>query len=171
MADKDSKTLSQDTAFDLLSNGRRRRILQRLQGTDGVELGTLATEISAMENDIPPEELSSKQRKRTYVSLYQTHVPKLEDAGVVEFDSDSGVVSPTEHVDELTGYFSSEPNSVPWELLYFLFAVAGLVVFLITSQLAGVFHTPTYIGIATLIGIMGLAVIQYISTEKPVRAS
>lgn len=165
MADKDSKTLSQDTAFDLLSNGRRRRILRRLQGTDGVELGTLATEISAMENGVSSEELSSKQRKRTYVSLYQTHVPKLEDAGVVAFDSDSGVVQPTERVDELVAYFDSASKPVAWERLYFLFAVVGLVVFLVALRTdVGVF-APVYVGVATLIGIMGLAVVNHISQD------
>ena len=49
-----SSTLSQDTAFDLLSNARRRLALQYLQEANGpVSIGELATNVAAMENDIP----------------------------------------------------------------------------------------------------------------------
>lgn len=61
---------------------------------------------AAWEEDVPSEELSSQQRKRVYVSLYQTHVPSLEAIGVVEYDADEGIVEladRAEAVDEHLG--------------------------------------------------------------------
>ncbi|MFO7927218.1 hypothetical protein [Natronomonas sp.] len=152
--DTESTTLPQDTAFDLLSNGRRRLLLQRLQGTDGVELGELATELAAIENDVPPEELSAQQRKRTYVSLYQTHVPKLENAGVVTFDSESGIVGPTDRVDELVKYFNTETSDVAWDRLYLVVGVVGLLVYVSASLLGNQIVRPLYVGIAVLVGVV-----------------
>ena len=53
----------------------------------------LAERVAAEENGVPREELSSAQRKRVYVSLYQTHVPKMEDAGLVDYDQETSMVS------------------------------------------------------------------------------
>jgi hypothetical protein len=37
-----------------------------------------------LENGTIQEELTKQQRKRVYVSLYWTHVPEFEDAGLVK---------------------------------------------------------------------------------------
>jgi hypothetical protein len=158
--DTESTTLPQDTAFDLLSNGRRRLLLRRLQGTDGIELGELATELAAIENDRAPEELSAQQRKRTYVSLYQTHVPKLEDSGVVTFDPESGLVSPTDRVDELVAYFDTETNDIAWDRVYLVVAVVGLFVYALVSLLGTQLVRPIYVGTVVLIGIVVVSLVH-----------
>jgi hypothetical protein len=80
---EDSDTISQNGAYDILSNERRRFVLSYLSRVDGpVELGELAEEIGRWETG--SESLSRKERKRVYVSLYQTHIPRLADAGVIE---------------------------------------------------------------------------------------
>lgn len=86
-------------ACELLKNARRRRTL-RLVADDGpVDLGDLAEQIAARENDVPVSELSSSERKRVYVGLYQCHLPKLDDEGVVAFDPESGRVAATAETD------------------------------------------------------------------------
>src|SRR6056297_1117923 len=96
MASGDTE-LSQDEIFAILSNPRRRYVLYFLnQHGEGIELTDLAEHVAAWENDTTVEELSSKERKRVYVSLYQTHVPKLADHGLIDYDPDSGMVRPTE---------------------------------------------------------------------------
>jgi len=93
MSDSDYHPLSKDTVFDLLSNSRRRFVLHYLERADGpVRLSTLAAEIAATENEVTVDELTSQQRKRTYVSLYQTHIPKLQDAGAVSYNAETGTV-------------------------------------------------------------------------------
>lgn len=43
-----------------------------------------------MENDTTVKRLSSDQRKRVYIGLYQCHLPKMDKLGVVEYDKNRG---------------------------------------------------------------------------------
>lgn len=164
--DTEPTKLPQDTAFDLLSNGRRRLLLQRLRGTDGVELGELATELAAIENDISADELSAQQRKRTYVSLYQTHVPKLEDADVVTFDPESGIVRPTDRVNELVAYFDTETTDIAWDRVYLTVAVVGLLVYAFVTLLGNQIVRPIYVGSIVLIGIVIVSLVHRRYTNR-----
>jgi hypothetical protein len=80
--------------FELLKNERRRRIITLLkEQDDGVStLNVLAEHIAALENDIDVAQLSSSQRKRVYIGLYQCHLPKLDEYGVIEFRKNRGIV-------------------------------------------------------------------------------
>lgn len=87
------ESLSLDVVFGLLSVERRRRTLIELRQTDGqTTLSDLATRLAALENDIPEGRVTSDQRKRVYIALYQSHLPKLDDADVIEFDQARGTV-------------------------------------------------------------------------------
>ena len=96
--------LTLDEVCHLLQSQRRRDLLRYLADHDGpVPLSDVAEQIAATENDIDSDQLTSEQRKRVYISLYQTHIPQLEDAGIVEYDSgDSTVVGrpPAQHLHE-----------------------------------------------------------------------
>lgn len=89
-------SLSEDEVFDLLSSPRRRSVLRHL-GRDGepIRLQRLAELIAARENDKTVDRLTDRERKRVYVSLYQTHVPAMVEAGVIEYESESGRIVPT----------------------------------------------------------------------------
>lgn len=86
--------LDRSACFDLLSSDRRVQVVKRLFDAGPTTLSTLTDEIAAEENDCEPDELTSKQRKRVYVSLYQTHLPKLDRFDVLAFDADTGNVRP-----------------------------------------------------------------------------
>ncbi len=108
-----SAALPRDLVFDLLSVTRRRMLLRYLDENEGTApLGELSREIAAEENDVPVAQVSSKQRKRVYVGLYQSHVPKMEDAGVVDYDNQSGAVELGPNATELFPYlyFEDEPD-------------------------------------------------------------
>jgi hypothetical protein len=82
-----------------------------------IELGKLAEAVACAEQDTTPEALSPDDRQPVYVSLYQTHVPKLADAGVVEYDDETGLVAPTDALAELTEHFEgydAESTSLSW---------------------------------------------------------
>lgn len=97
-----AEPLDQDTIFELLSNSRRRFVLHYLRHADPpVDLGTLADELAAWENDVGIDELSNQQRKRVYVSLYQTHLEKLNETSVIDYESDEGVIELTYRASEL----------------------------------------------------------------------
>ncbi|MWV65470.1 hypothetical protein GRS48_11675 [Halorubrum sp. JWXQ-INN 858] len=166
MSDQDTHPLPQDTAFDLLSNTRRRFVLRRLQGVpEGIELKELANELAARENGVEPDALSSQQRKRTYVSLYQTHIPKLAEAGVVDYDADTGVVSSTDRVDHLARYFESEEPSSRWTIVYFSLSVAGLLLYAITVFLSVPIVDPIYVAIGGLLLVAVTSVVHYLYTD------
>lgn len=106
--------LSKDVIFGLLSNRRRRGILQYL-AANGPEttLNDLAAEIAARENDTEIELLTSQQRKRVYVALYQVHLPKMDDADVIDFESTRGTVEIRPNAAQLYRYLemgSADPT-------------------------------------------------------------
>jgi hypothetical protein len=87
-------------------------------GTDH-DLGSLAERIAAWEHDIDVGELSYNERKRTYTALQQTHLPKMDDAGLVEFDKHRGEVRPTESLTEVDLYLEVvSGDDLPWSKYY-----------------------------------------------------
>lgn len=116
----EESTLSPEDAYEVLSNARRRHVIHYLlQQEGGISLRELSRQVAAWENDIEAEEVTSKQRKRVYTALHQSHLPKLDDTGVVEYDSDRSVVSPTERVSDLRLYLEVVPeNEIPWSVYY-----------------------------------------------------
>jgi hypothetical protein len=85
-----------DDVFELLGNERRRHVIALLTESprDGEmwTLGDLAEEIAAVETGTSVSQLSSQQRRRVYISLYQGHLPTLDGAGVIDYDDRSGDV-------------------------------------------------------------------------------
>jgi len=106
---------SRDTLFEVLSNSRRRYILSRIRSADEpVELSEIAREIGAQEHGISPAELDQNAKKRVYVSLYQTHVPKLESVGLVKYDDESKTVAVTERTGEVDRVLGAVPPAYRW---------------------------------------------------------
>lgn len=106
------KSLDRETAFDILSNERRRHTLHYLLREDrAVELRELSTQISAWENGLDPEEISHQQRKRVYTALRQTHLPKMDEEGVLDYDKNRGVIEPRTEVDQLKIYLDVVPET------------------------------------------------------------
>lgn len=112
---RDESTTQQDPSLDLLfeilKNSRRRFVIKYLQSRGSrTSIAELAEHIAAIENGISVEELSSSQRKRVYVGLYQCHLPKMEDAGVIMYDKDRGYIEAT---DSLSKFASTIDQSSP----------------------------------------------------------
>jgi DNA-binding transcriptional ArsR family regulator len=85
--------LWRDDLFSMLRNERRREVIHYLHGHEGeVDLRELSEYIAAMENECDPEEVTYKQRKRVQTALYQMHLPKLADQGIVAYDRRAGRV-------------------------------------------------------------------------------
>ncbi|NHN49782.1 hypothetical protein G9464_19620 [Halostella sp. JP-L12] len=82
LADRDDVSSALDAAFDLLATERRRNALYCLrEADDPVPLLELADRVADREDESP-----SDARERVAISLGQVHLPKLDDAGVVDFD-------------------------------------------------------------------------------------
>ncbi|MDS0222839.1 hypothetical protein NDI54_15950 [Haloarcula sp. S1AR25-5A] len=106
----DDASASLDVIFEILKNSRRREVLHFLRERDEqVSLGELAEHVAAIENDTTTDALTSSERKRVYVGLYQCHLPKMDDIGVVDFNQDRGRITLTEKAGDFEKYLD-RPN-------------------------------------------------------------
>ncbi|WP_123533276.1 DUF7344 domain-containing protein [Halosimplex salinum] len=148
----EDETLTQDVVFDILSSARRRYVLYLLRTEDApVELTELAEDVAAWENDTTVEELTKQQRKRVYVSLYQTHVPKLEDAGLVEYDQDTGEVELTSAANDVDQYLNPSEREVPWQYLYLPLAILGISLVALSNLNVWIFADMTEVTLGVII--------------------
>jgi DNA-binding transcriptional ArsR family regulator len=93
-----------DDVFEVLGNARRRAVLGRVAEGSALTHGELAEAIAAEEYGVPVEAVTAAQRKRVYVSLYQAHLPRLDEAGAVAFDRHRGSVEPGPRTDTYLSY-------------------------------------------------------------------
>lgn len=87
-----SSPLSLDRLLDVLATDHRRRVVEHLSHRgESVSLDSLAAEVASTHDD---DSEGDAAHKSTRIALYHSHLPKLVDSDVIEFDHDSGVVSP-----------------------------------------------------------------------------
>jgi len=105
--------LTRDDLFHVLQCRRRRLVLKYLHeypGDEPADMSDIAEHIAALEHDTTVDSLRSKQRQRVYIALYQSHLPKMDDAGVINYNQDRGLVEATELADSFDGYLDEEPS-------------------------------------------------------------
>lgn len=149
-----STTIDRTDLHEVLSNQRRIELLELLREESPRDIGTLAEEIAATETGERPPPTNIRQS--AYVTLHQTHLPKLDDLGIVTYDSREKVV----HLDEVADVFFDDgeedgPVVAGVEFLLGL-SLVGLV-----TTLAGVAGvpildsvSPTVYAVTTLVGLL-----------------
>lgn len=129
---EDDSAITEEEIFTTLSNHRRRYVVHALDDGSEIDLGPLAERVAAWEYDVDVGELSHDERKRVYTSLQQTHLPKMDDTGIVEFDKDRGTVAPTEAFADVDVYLEVvRGDELPWSQYYL--GLSGLVVSLFAA--------------------------------------
>lgn len=164
---EDTTDIGKDEIFEALSNSRRRQLIYRLhQRTGEADLRELAREIAAVENGIPVEEVDDDQFKRLYISLYQTHVPKLESYGMVEYDADEKEVVLVEGAEQLAQVLGEDGDARPWWQYYGGLAVASAAL-LVVHQLV-LFPGVPVIAVAavTVVLLVALVLFHYYDVRK-----
>lgn len=128
-----SGPLSTETIFATLSNRRRRYVLHCLRQTDdGMTIRDLSEQLAAWEQNCELTEVRPKERKRLYTALHQTHLPKMDAFGVVEYDRARGVVTLTDAISEFDTYlYDGRGDHLQWNLIYLALGsvLTGLVTF------------------------------------------
>lgn len=77
--------LTPEKYHDVLEAKRRRLVLESLaERTPPVDLETVAADVAVKEEAV--ESTADDELTRVTVSLYHSHLPKLEAAGLVEYD-------------------------------------------------------------------------------------
>ena len=97
----DPAVLDRDSVFSILNDRRRRYVLYALAESPEWTLQELATRLVAWEEGVEDDDVGPNCRERRYISLYHTHVPKLDDEGVVEFDADTERITTGERAAEV----------------------------------------------------------------------
>lgn len=95
------ETISPVDLFELLGNQRRLLVIRYLslyEERSSVEVRHLARIIRGIELEKPPRQVSSSDYESAYNGLIQTHLPKLAEYGVVEYDDSRKLLSPTYRV-------------------------------------------------------------------------
>ncbi|MFA1610202.1 DUF7344 domain-containing protein [Halobellus rubicundus] len=124
---------SSDLAYSVLADKRRRYAVHYLkQRNEPVPLSELAEQVAAWENDKPVDELTSKERKRVYIAMYQSHLKTLAKEGIVDYDADRGVVSISEAFADLDVYLEVvSGGTIPWSLYYVGLSIVNAVLLLV----------------------------------------
>lgn len=125
-------TLEEGEIHDILRNGRRRAVIEFLSEHDGrATIRELSEYIATLESgeNPPPRNV----RQSVYVSLHQTHLPKLDGLGVVDYDTDSKEVELHDRASHVKAYMGQigARNTIP--LVYLMIGTLGVIISLVTG--------------------------------------
>lgn len=159
-----TETLSKDQAFDVLRNGRRRAVISCLRDRGGeLSVKELSTCVAAEEYDVSAADLSPEQYKRVYTGLYQCHLDRMEELGVIEFDRDENAVRLDDVASNLEPYLDDPTGSgaVGIEI-----GVAMAVISIVTLGVAGVGPfgavSATALAALTSVALLGVALFRVV---------
>lgn len=145
---------SLDDVLTVISNERRRYLLEYLQDSDGpVSLSDAAEQIAAWENDTTAEDVSYSQRKSVYTSLLQFHCPKMDELGVIDFDQRDATVKLADENHRLELEVMPDDSEV-WQ---FVFGSLGISLGIVLGAWA--LSLPPFGGLSllTVLGCLGSA--------------
>lgn len=123
---RQGQVIDEAEIHDILRNERRRRTIRHLQGSLGeVSLRDLSEAVAAAETGEAPAPRDI--RDSVYNSLHQTHLPKLDDNGIIEYDADRKTVRLTERSRQLDLYMEVvTPYGISWSQYYRTLGLLGL---------------------------------------------
>lgn len=152
--------LSKDEAFDVLRNSRRRSVISCLRAHgQAMSVKEVTRCVASEEYDVPVEELTAKQTKRVYTGLYQCHLERMDEIGVIDFDKDDNTVSLSEAAADLEPYYNDGVDPARAEL-----AVAAVVALVVTLGSIGVGPFGAipiqWLAVLTTVTLLGLALFQ-----------
>ncbi|ODR80177.1 hypothetical protein BG842_02765 [Haladaptatus sp. W1] len=93
--------LDRSEVYHLLGNRRRLLVIGYLSLFDTgaiIEVRHIARVVRSIETGIPPRQIDTKKYESAYNSLIQTHLSKLEDGGLIEYDERSKEIVATQQL-------------------------------------------------------------------------
>lgn len=112
---------------DVLSNERRQMTLELLREENSTmtarELSERIAELETGESP-PPRNI----RQSAYVSLHQTHLPKLDELGIIDYDQSGKTVKLNERAEEVSVYLETVPKyGLSWGEYYLGISLVGIL--------------------------------------------
>ena len=155
-SDREQPDLETDDIYHILQTSRRRHVLRYLRTADEpVALRDLAERIAAWEHETTVENLNSSQRQRVYISLYQSHLPKLDTRGIIEYDKDRGIVESTPLAAQFDPYLSGLEAAGPDPWPYRYAGTVGCCGLGLAAVAAG--YLPIAWSVAALLSVLSFA--------------
>ena len=134
--------LSKSEIFGLLQNDRRRNTIELLKTYGSQSPRFISEEIARLESGI--EEPSSNIRKSIYVSLHQTHLPKMENMGILIYDRKTDEIKLTSAINDFDIYLETvKKGDISWGQYYM-----GLSIFFLVGSMGIVAGIITWISTA-----------------------
>ena len=125
---RERDSLKESEIFHILGNDRRRAIIQALAERNGqTDVSEIATGIAETESD--KTTVPNNLYKSVYVSLQQTHLPRLEEDNVITYDSDGKTIEPGSNFADVLTYvdgFGTDHSEIL--LGHLLVSIGGLLV-------------------------------------------
>ena len=142
---KERDDLDAGEIHDILRNDRRRLAIKCLREMDGgLSVRDLSEEVATRETGESPA--PRDKRRSVYVSLHQTHLPKLDELGIVDYDTDEKEVRLRDRAAEITTYMEVVPRyGITWAEYYLVLGILGFGTVLAASlgtPLLGAIGTP-----------------------------
>jgi len=124
----DQAMLPEVEVYGVLSNARRREVLTELwTQPESLSLRELSERIAATESEQTPAPRAL--RESVYNSLHQTHLPKMDDLGLVVYDPNRKTVHVCSRAGQLSRYMDVTTRAgVTWGEYYRALGVIGLFV-------------------------------------------
>ncbi|KYH25239.1 hypothetical protein HAPAU_28250 [Halalkalicoccus paucihalophilus] len=123
----------------------------------------IAEQVAAWEHDTTVQQLTSDQRQRVYIALYQSHLPKLADFDLITYNRSRGVVERTPLADQVASYLqdatvdSTNENSEATKWVRYIGGATVLSIGLLTLAWLGL-SPVAGLGVATLITVIYVTV-------------
>ena len=115
---------------EVLSNERRQMTLQLLrEDGDGMSARELSERIAELETGESPPPRNIRQS--AYVSLHQTHLPKLDELGIIDYDQTAKTVHLNERAEQVSVYMETVPRyGISWSEYYLGVSLIGMLLIL-----------------------------------------
>jgi len=106
--------------INTVKNIRRRYALYYLDQCNDqtASVSDIAEQVAAWEYETSPDAISRARRKSVYNSLIQTHLPKLEELRIVNFDADAGTATLTSRGEDIDIYLVDDSTTIRWPQTY-----------------------------------------------------
>ena len=156
----DGSSVATDDIFHILQTERRRHVLRYLREREGpIEMRDLAEHVAAHEYDTTVDDLTSSERQRVYISLYQSHLPKLDTQGIITYDKNRGLVEPTARTALFDPYLDlvdaeERDSSPPWPVWYV--SASGIGCVSIAAAVFGILSLPLTAVTATVVTLFSV---------------
>ena len=157
--------LTQAELFDVFSNARRRRTVQFLKRQGGsCDLASLVEQVAAWENDADPDEVTRTQRRRVYISLYQTHLPMLEDHDIVDWDPDAHAIELLPSEDVFEPYLDRHLETTrQWHRVYLTVTAVGAVALALAWLAPITAAVAPFVALLLCVIVFAVSIVQYAS--------